>query len=160
MTTTPPWPTPPPAPARNWASLVLGIFTTVLAAAALIVALTRTGAGSTPTHTAAQKAEAKTQLCERYRLASGAVGVETGPQGDGDIALARISLTNGALILETAAADPALDHEYRDAAEDLAGAYQTTAALATKGMATSQQYEDAVADSNGKRDVMEKLCAH
>jgi hypothetical protein len=69
-------------------------------------------------------------------------------------------MTNGALILETAAVDPALDHKYRVAAEDLARAYQTTAALATKGMATSQQYEDAVEDSNSKRDVMEKLCAN
>lgn len=160
MTTTPPWPTPQPARAYNWPSLVLGILTSGLATAALVVALTRPGAGSTPTYTAAQKDRSKTQLCERYKLASGAVYVETGPQGDGDIALARISMTNGALILETAAVDPALDHKYRVAAEDLARAYQTTAALATKGMATSQQYEDAVEDSNSKRDVMEKLCAN
>lgn len=158
MTTTPPWPTHPPARSRNWPAVALGTLTTVLAVVALIVALARSDSGSTPIYTAAQKAEAKTQLCGRYKLASRALNVETGPEGDGDIALARISMTNGALLLETAAVDPALDRKYRDAAKDLAAAYQTTAALATKGMATTQQYQDAVNDSNAKNSVMKELC--
>ena len=42
------------------------VLAVVLAAAALIVALTRSGSASTPTYTAAQKAEAKTQFAVMF----------------------------------------------------------------------------------------------
>lgn len=75
---------------------------------------------------------------------------------DGDVAVARLSLTNGALMLHTAAADPALDTKYRDAARALANAYQTQSA---KGItATPEQYRAAMADTNSKTLVMIGLC--
>jgi len=157
VTMTQPWPAPPaPIRSRNWVAVTLAAVAVVLAAAALIVALTRSGSGSSPTYTAAQKAAAKKQLCDQYTLAARALNIETQP--DGDIALARISMINGALILDMSAADPALDPKYRDAARALAKAYQTTAVIGTNGMATADQYRAAVDDSNAKNQVMQELC--
>ncbi|MDQ2628237.1 MAG: hypothetical protein M3Y90_14735 [Actinomycetota bacterium] len=154
---TQPWPAPPaPVRSRNWLTGTLAAVAVVLAAAALIVALTRSGAESNPTYTTEQKAEAKTQLCDQYTLAARALNIETQP--DGDIALARISMINGALILDTSAANPALDPKYREAARALANSYQTTAVIGTNGMATADQYRAAVDDSNAKNQVMQELC--
>ncbi|CAJ1504337.1 hypothetical protein MU0083_003411 [[Mycobacterium] kokjensenii] len=138
--------------------MVLSSLALVLAAAALIVALSRSGAGAgdAPSYTAAQKAEAKAQLCDRYRLAGHALNIETQPGND--VVLARISMINGALILETAAADPALEEKYRDAARALAKTYQTTAAIGTMGMSTDEQWDAAVGDTNAKDRVMQGLC--
>lgn len=77
---------------------------------------------------------------------------------EGQAALARIALSNGALILHTASDDPALDAEHRDAARALAASYQTTAALGTAGMATREQYLAAVDGMNAKDHVMTGLC--
>lgn len=157
VTMTQPWPAPPaPVRSRNWLTATLAAVAIVLAAAALIVALTRSGSGSTPTYTTAQKGEAKTQLCDQYLLAAHAMSIETLP--DGDIALARISMTNGALILDTAAADPALESKYRDAARALARSYQTMAAKGTHGMSTPDQWQAAVDDTNAKDRAMKDLC--
>ncbi|CFH61365.1 membrane protein [Mycobacterium tuberculosis] len=86
----------------------------VVAVAALIVALTNARPAATPattsvpTYTAAQR-----QLCDTYKLVAHAVPVDT---NGSDKALARITLTNAAAILDNAAADPALDAKHRDAA--------------------------------------------
>lgn len=91
----------------------------VVAVAALIVALTNARPAATPattsvpTYTAAQTAAAQRQLCETYKLVAHAVPVDT---NGSDKALARITLTNAAAILDNAAADPALDAKHRDAA--------------------------------------------
>jgi hypothetical protein len=157
VTMTQPWPAPPaPVRSRNWLTATLAALAVVLASAALIVALTRSGSGSSPTYTASQKAEAKTQLCERYKLAGHALNIETQPGND--VVLARISMINGGLILETAAADPALDPKYREAARALAQTYQTTAAIGTTGMSTPNQWQAAVDDTNAKDRVMQDLC--
>lgn len=157
VTMTQPWPAPPaPVRSRNWLTVTLAAVALVLAAAALIVALTRSGSESGPTYTAAQKAEAKTKLCDQYLLAAHAMSIETAP--DGDVALARISMANGALILSTAAADPALESKYRDAARALARSYQTMAAKGTHGMSTTDQWQAAVDDTNAKTKVMKELC--
>lgn len=75
---------------------------------------------------------------------------------DGDVAVARLSLTNGALMLLTAASDPALGTKYRDAARALANAYQIQSA---KGItATPEQYQQAMADTNSKTLAMIGLC--
>lgn len=156
MTTTQPWPAPPPhVRARTWPAAALGILTTLLAASALIVALARSGPSSSHTYTAAQKAEAKTELCERYKLSGQAMHIETSSD---DIALARLALSNGALMLERAAANPALDGKYRDAARALADSYQTQAAMGTTGMATREQYLATVDDTNAKDRAMQGLC--
>lgn len=150
---TQPWPAPPaPVRSRNWLTVTLAAVAVVLAAAALIVALTRSG--STPTYTAAEKAEAKTKLCDQYKLAAQAMHIETSKPGDP--ALARVALTNGALILETASANPALEAKYSNAARALAATYQTQTAMGTT--APVEQYQKAGEDLNAKDRVMQGLC--
>ncbi len=157
--TPPPWPTPPPAPSSRRSTAVFAALAALLSVAALIVAtvaLTRTTSG--PTHTTAtQRAAAQATLCERYKLAAHAMHIETSDPS-GEAALARVALTNGALMLDIASEDPALDAERRDAARALAGSYQTTAALGTTGMATRDQYLASVDDMNAKDRVMAELC--
>ncbi|WP_205634598.1 hypothetical protein [Mycolicibacter kumamotonensis] len=103
----------------------------VLAAAAFIVALTRSGSSSTPTYTTAQKAEAKKELCDRYKVAVHSVQVETAAPDN--VALARIAETNAAIVIQNAADNPALSGEFRDAARALATALLTETALGTNG---------------------------
>lgn len=123
--------------------------------AALIVAvlaLVRPSPG--PTYTAVEKAAAHEQLCDKYELASRAAYIKTAP--DGDTALARISMINGALMLETAAADPALAAKDRDATRALAAAYQNMAA--TGSLADAAKYQTATETTNAKVGTMEELC--
>lgn len=77
---------------------------------------------------------------------------------EGEVALARVALSNGASMLDAASADPALDSAHRDAARALARSYRTTAALGTAGMATREQYLASVDDMNAKDRVMLDLC--
>ncbi|MEB3030382.1 hypothetical protein [[Mycobacterium] nativiensis] len=134
--------------------MTLAALAVVLAAAALIVALTRSGSGSSPTYTATEKAAAKTQLCDQYKLAAQAMHIETSTPDN--TALARIALTNGALILETASANPALEAKYSNAARALAMAYQTQTALGTT--APPEQYREMGDDLNAKDRVIQELC--
>ncbi len=95
------------------------------------------------------------ELCGTYKLASKAMNIATNIP-DGDVAVAHLSLTNGALMLLTAASDPALDAKHRDAARTLANAYQTQSA---KGITASpEQHHEAMADTNSKTLVMIGLC--
>lgn len=135
---------------------MLALLAVALATAALIVSIIRSEAGSSTDYTSAQRTAAKTQLCDRYKVAARAVSIETAPNGD--IAFARISMINAALVLDSAATDPALDSKYRDAARALAVTYQTTAAIGTKGMATTEGFREAVDDSNAKELVLKDLC--
>ena len=84
------------------------------------------------------------------------MSIETAP--DGDVALARISMSNGALILEAAADSPALEDKYRDAARALAHSYEIMAAKGTHGMSTTEQWQAAVDDANAKDRAMNGLC--
>lgn len=65
-------------------------------------------------------------------------------------------MINGALMLDNAAADPALASKYRDAAHALATAYQTTAATGSLGDAA--KYQAAMDSTNAKVGTMEELC--
>ena len=111
---------------RTWPAIALAAIATVVAVAALIVALINIAAAATqqttkqPTYTAAETAAAEQQLCDTYRLAARAVQVDT---AGSDKALARIATTNGAVMLDHAAANPALGSNHRDAARALAEAY-------------------------------------
>lgn len=160
MTTTPPtWPAPHPAQSRRWSTTAVAAFAVLLSVAALVLAiigLIRSSDTSTPSYTAAQKADAKKRLCSSYKLAAYAEHVETNTPDN--IALARLSATNGALILETAATDPALDLEYRDAARALALTYQNLVAVSTGRGGGDPQLEEAIADANAKDRVMIDLC--
>lgn len=151
---TQPWPGPPPTRARTWPIVILTLVAVLLAAAALIVAVTRPDTGSTTSYTAAQKTDAKTKLCEQYKLADDAASVET---NGSNIALARISATNAASILEVAAADPALSDEYRSAALALASSYRTTTAEGTRG-AEDPRFKRSLDDLVTKNQVLRDLC--
>lgn len=135
---------------------MLAVVGVVLAMAALIVALVALSrAASTPAYSAAEKAAAQANLCSRYRLAANAARVDT---TSSEAALARISTTNGALMLETAAANPALDGQFREAALALATAYQTMTAKGTQGVADDTQRQAALDDALAKDRVLRELC--
>ncbi|WP_253188989.1 hypothetical protein [Mycobacterium colombiense] len=98
------------------------------------------------------------QLASRrdtYKLAAQAAQVET---AGSDKALARIATSNGAILLEMAAANPVLDAEHRDAARALAVAYGTLTAKGSYGVATDAQYQAALDDAIAKDAAMKKVC--
>lgn len=95
---------PPPRP-RAWPAVALAAVAVLLGVAALVVALTRptsnqSSASTTstaPSFTADQTAAAHKKLCDTYKLAARAVGIEThGPSPE----RAGIAEVNGALMLE------------------------------------------------------------
>ncbi|OBK09953.1 hypothetical protein [Mycobacterium sp. 1245852.3] len=160
------WPPPhfpqPVSRPRPWLAIAL-VATAAVAVAALVVAVMRpspshsatTTAAPAPTHTPAQAAAAQQQLCDTYKLAAQAAQVETAGT---DKALARIATTNGAILLEMTAANPALDAEHRDAAKALAMAYGTLTAKGSSGVATDAQYQAALDDAIAKDAAMKKVC--
>jgi hypothetical protein len=146
---------------RTWPAVALAAIALVVAVAALIVAQTRsTHAASpptttTPTYTAAETAAAQKQLCDAYGLVARAVQVDTNGNNP---ALARVATTNGAVMLDNAAANPALDATHRDAARALATAYLTTTAMGNKDVATDSDFRAALDDVTAKDAVMKKVC--
>jgi hypothetical protein len=158
---TPAQATQTPPRSRIWPALALAAIATVLAVAALIVAFTHSTHAASPvttagpTYSAAETAAAQRQLCDSYTLAASAVRVDT---AGNDKALARIATTNGALILDMAAANSALDGSHRDAARALAIAYGTLTAKGTYGIATDAEYQAALDDIIAKDAVMKKVC--
>jgi len=132
----------------------------LLSVAALIVAiisLTRSADTSTPHYRAAQQADAKKNLCAQYKLAANAENIETNTPNN--FALARLSATNGAVILATAAADPALDPKYRDAARALALSYQNLVAIATGKDGGDPELEKVITDTNANVRAMQGICS-
>lgn len=139
--------------------MALAAFAALLSVAALIVAIvlpSRSPAASAPSYTTTQQADAQKRLCDSYKLAAHAEHIETNTPNN--VALGRLSATNGALILETAAADPALDPKYRDAARALALTYQRLVAVATGKDGGDPELDAVVTDANAKDRVMLGLC--
>jgi hypothetical protein len=84
-----------------------------------------------------------------------AVHIETnGP----DAGLGRIALLNGALILEGATANPALDPRYRDTAEAAMLAYQDLVVVSSSGKSGEPQFDTVVNAANAKERVLKDLC--
>ncbi|WP_208858395.1 hypothetical protein [Mycolicibacter nonchromogenicus] len=84
-----------------------------------------------------------------------AIHIETnGP----DASLGRIALLNGAMVLEGAAADPALDPTYRDAAQAVELAYQDLVIASSSGKAGDPQFDSAVNTANAKERTLRDLC--
>lgn len=154
MTMTQPWPVPPPPRARTWPIAVLALVAVGLAAVSLVMSVTRSGPGSSIVYTDAQKNAAQANLCERFKLADDAAGTET---NGSDIALARISATNAAVILESAASDPALNDKYRSAALALASSYQTMTAEGSRG-ADDTRFRASIDAVNAKTQILRDLC--
>lgn len=159
------WPPPQfPDPAsrpRPWLAIAVAV-TAAVAAAALVVALTRPAAShssaittTTPTHTPAETAAAQQQLCDMYKLAAQSVQVDTAGT---DKALARIATTNGALMLDMGASNPALDANHRDTARALESAYLTVTAKSSYGVATDADFQSALEDVIAKDAAMKKVC--
>lgn len=155
----PAYPPQPTNHSRTWPALVLAAIATVVAVAALIVALMQpsssTSSGATTTHTATETAAAQQRLCETYKLAAQAVQVDT---NGSDKALARTATTNAAVMLENAAADPAIDAQHHDAAQALATAYLTATAKASNGVVADAEWQAALDDVVAKDAAMKKLC--
>lgn len=157
----PPFPTQPPPRQRAWPAVVLAAVATAVAIAALFVALTRptttkpTTTTTVPTYSTAQIAAAQQQLCDTYKTQARTVRADT---SGNDEALARIAATNGAVMLYNAAADPALDAKYRDAARALATAYGNVSAMGSKGVATDSEWRAVLDEANAKDASMKQIC--
>jgi hypothetical protein len=155
-------PTQPKTGSPTWPALAVAALAVVVAVAAMIVAITRPRAmgpsatTTAPTFTAAETAAAQRQLCDTYKLVARAVQVDTNGNNP---ALARVATTNGAVMLDNAAADPALDAAHRDAARALATAYLTTTAMGNKDVASDPDFHAALDDLIAKDAVMKKICA-
>jgi hypothetical protein len=157
----PTYPTQPAPRSRTWPAVALAAIATALAIAALILALTNSKptaappTTTTPNYTAAQTAAAHRQLCDTYKLAARAVQVDTNGNNP---ALARIADTNSAVMLDMAAANPALDANYRDTARALATAYITVTAKGNTDVATDAEFRAALDDVIAKDAAMKKVC--
>lgn len=154
---TSPWPAPPARP-RTWPAYAISAIAIVLAAVALFIRPTAPAAPpapAAPTHSAADTDAAQRTLCESYKLV--ASDVRTGTAG-ADKAFARIATTNGAVMLDVAAGDPALDAKSRDAAKSLAMAYATLTAMGNSDVATEQQYQAALGDLAAKDRPLKDMC--
>jgi hypothetical protein len=162
----PSYPTRPTPPSRN--GRAIGVTALALAALALLLAVTglimtiaqsRHSAPSTSssvrTFTAAETSAAQRQLCGTYKLVAQAAQVDTAGT---DKSLARIATTNGALMLDMAAANPALDAPHREAALALATAYGTLTAKGTYGVASDAEYKAALDDALAKDAEMKRVC--
>lgn len=135
------------------------VFTLITAVAALVLGILAFGRPTTPpTPTAAERAAAQTTLCDRYKLAARSVQIET--KTPDNVALARIALTNGAVMLETAAADPALDASARDAAHKLALGYQDLTAMGSNGVVAETQFQEAMNAVNDRDGALKELCGN
>ncbi|MGV0625631.1 hypothetical protein ABQE43_06980, partial [Mycolicibacter minnesotensis] len=101
--------------------------------------------------------DAKAELCDRYKQVLIAVNIETnGP----DAGLARIALVNGAFIVDQAAANPALESEYRAAANALVWAYENMVVVASSGGTTYPPFDAALEEVIAKEQAVEDLCGH
>lgn len=148
---------------RMWPAIAVAAIAVVIAAAALVVALTRptsnqsAGPSTTstaPSFTADQTAAAHKQLCDTYKLAARAVGIEThglSPERAG------IAEVNGAMMLERVVnASPAMTASERAAALALIGAYNNIAAVAS--LNDNSAWQPALDDANAKDAAMQKVC--
>jgi hypothetical protein len=118
------------------------------------------GKGSTtavpsPTFTAEQVANAKKNLCTMYQVAARSVKQDTNAT---DVALARISTTNAAGILEAAADNPALEQSDRDTAHNLAAAYRNAVAISSVFDKTSSVLQQSIDDVNRLDGLMAAKC--
>lgn len=153
---------PPPRP-RGWPAIALAALAVVLGVAAVIVALTRptsnqspvsSATSTTPSFTADQTAAANKKLCDTYKLAARAVGIEThGPSPE----RAGIAEVNGAMMLERVVnATPAIAPSERAAALALIDAYNNIAAVAS--LNDNSVWQPALDDANAKDAAMKKIC--
>lgn len=159
----PAFPIQPPTRPRTWPAIGLAALGVLLGVVALVVALTRptsnesavsSTTSTTPSYTADQTAAAHKKLCDTYKLAARAVGIEThGPSPE----RAGIAEVNGALMLERVInATPAITASERAAAVALIDAYNNIAAVAS--LNDNSVWQPALDDANAKDAAMKKIC--
>lgn len=159
----PAFPMQPPPRSRAWPATALASLAFLLGVAALVVALTRPSTNqsvassttsTTPSFTADQIAAAHKQLCDTYKLAARAVGIEThGPSPE----RAGIAEVNGAMMLERVVnATPAITASERAAALALIDSYNNIAAVAS--LNDNSVWQPALDDANAKDAAMKKIC--
>jgi hypothetical protein len=112
-------------------------------------------ASPSPTFTPDQVASAKKDLCTTYQVAAHSVKQDTNGT---DIAIARISSTNAAGMLDAAADTPALGQSERDAARNLASTYRNVVALASVFDKGSPIIQSALDDANRADAAMAAMC--
>jgi len=165
-----PW-TPPAEPRRPASSGRIAVALVVIgliAVAALVLGLidlarpsssgaskASTTVAPSPTFLPDQAANAKKELCSVYQVASRSVNADTNGT---DIAIARVSLTNAAGMLDTAANNPALGQSERNAARTLASAYHTYVAVASVFDKTSPIMQNALDEANRADAAMATMC--
>lgn len=158
---TPASPAQPSSRSQTWPAIALAAIALVVAVIALVVALLRSAPASPPrtatasAPTAAEAAAAQQQLCDTYKLAARAVQLDT---NGNNAALARIADTNGAVMLNMAAANPALDAAHRDAARALATAYLMVTAKGNTDIASDAEFRAAIDDVVAKDAAMKQVC--
>lgn len=152
----PPWPAPPTTQRRQRSALVFAALGALLGTASMILAIVALNrAPASPSYSTAQKTAAKTDLCGQFKPVMDAVHIETnGP----DPGFGRISLVNGALILETAASNAALESTYRDAANAVVQAYESLVVESSSGRAGDSRFDSAVDAVNAKERALRELC--
>lgn len=152
----PSWPAPPNTQPRRRSALVLAALGALLGTASMILAIVAfTRPPASPTYSAAQRTAAKTDLCGRFKPAMDAVHIETnGP----DAGLGRTALVNGALILEDAASNPALNPNLRDAAKAVVLAYENLVVESSLSSVGKSPFDTAVDTVNAKERALKDLC--
>jgi hypothetical protein len=162
-------PAEPGRPASNGRVVLALVVIGLIAVAALVVGIVdlarpnssgngkaaSTSVTPSPTFTPDQVASAKKNLCSVYQVASRSVNADTNGT---DIAIARISLTNAAGMLDMAADNLALGQSERDAARTLASAYHTYVAAASVFDKTSAIMQNALDDANRADGAMAAIC--
>lgn len=158
----PVFPTQSQRRSSTWPSLILAGVATVVAVAALVVALTRSStpvhspATTAPTNNAAVTANPHQQLCDVYSRAARAVQIES---NGGGTALARIATVNGAAMLEATATVPGLKPDERSAALALARSYRDLTAIGSVVNGSSDPaWQSAIGDVNAADSAMKKVC--
>ncbi|MBW0012429.1 hypothetical protein [Mycobacterium sp.] len=165
-----PWtpPAEPGRPASNGRIVVALVAIGLIAVAALVVGIidlarpTPSGSGKasttaspSPSFSPEQVASAKKELCAAYQLAARSVKADT---NSADTAIARVSLTNAAGILDAATSNPALNNSDRDAGRKLAAAYRTIDAISSVFDKTSSIFQQSVDEANQADTAMATLC--
>lgn len=173
---------PHPPPAAQWipptdatrrasnsrVAIALAVLGILIATAALVIGIidltrpTSSGASKVsatpvapPSFTPEQIAAAKKELCTVFQVASRSVQQDTNGT---DIAVARISTTNAAGMLDAAADNPALGQSEGDAARNLAAAYRNVVALASIFDKGSPVIQSALDDANRADAAMAATC--
>lgn len=151
-----PWPAPPTVQPRQRSAVAFAALGALLGIASMILAIVAlTRAPASPTYSDAQRTAAKTDLCGQFKPAMDAVHIETnGP----DAGFGRITLVNGAPILESAASNPALESTYRDAANAVVQSYESLVVESSSGRAGDSRFDSAVDAVNAKERVLKELC--